>query len=98
VNKPRYYVATNRDNHLEFHAPATLAECVEEVAAGAAAMRAWAELDSDANPTVRGPGCTFVLVARGSTLEFLHADRFLDGVAMGDITETTSAQRALALG
>jgi hypothetical protein len=36
--------------------------------------------------------CAFVLAVCGNHLEFLHADRFIDGVQSGDLTEETSNQ------
>lgn len=83
--KPRYYVALNCANHLTFHAPPTIAACAREVATYRSALDAFTG-DGAA------PGCVFVLVVRDGTLEFLHADRFLDGVAAGDIAEASSDQ------
>jgi len=55
---------------------------------------AWETLEESVFAIENKPGdcCAFVLVVCGNHLEFLHADRFIDGVRSGDITESTSNQ------
>lgn len=79
--KPTYYVCTNSGmfTHVLHPSIAKTAEVVERL--------------SELAVKSRGATCVFLLVVTGPRLEFLHADRFLDGVADGTITEETALQR-----
>lgn len=82
--KPRYFVCTNAaPAHFEHSHYPTIE----------ATARAVRTLTSAAAALLPDTPCVFLLVVRNNTLEFLHADRFLDGVASGDICEASSAQR-----